>query len=176
VGIQRGERLEATEGGKNQGLKTLTQGVVAVLEQGKVVTGMGVLMRFDGLLELCHHRVTCSLVIEPMGKAMDAHRGQTGPHLDDLCTGGRRPEAWGVARSAFRPIELPLVPHAIEMANAEVKGCLSLGDLVEHKPTGALWVFMKQGPQPSLLDVTKLSTGTKGWTCRGIYLPLSRGE
>jgi len=93
---------------------------------------------------------------------MHTHIRQTGPHLNDLCTRGRRLTAWGVARAALGPIELPLTPQAIQMANTDVNGRMTLGDLVEQEPTRALRVFMKQGPQPGLLNVTELSACTKG--------------
>src|SRR5712691_8838853 len=137
---------------------------------------MRLLMGRYGLLELGHNRVEGALLIEPMGKEMHAHIGQTRPYLDDLCAGCRRPQAWGVARSSLRPIELPLVPQAIEMANTDVKGGMSLSDLVEQETTGALWVVLKQVPHYGFLDITKLATRTKGWTWRWIELTLRRGE
>jgi len=125
---------------------------------------MRLLMGLYGLLELGHYRLKGPVLIEPMGKEMHAYIGQVRPHLDDRCPGGRRPQPWGVARSALWPIELPLVSQAIEMAHTDIKGSMSLGDLVEQAPTGTLWVVTKQVPQAGLIDVTKLSTGTKGWT------------
>jgi hypothetical protein len=164
MGSTRGAGLDAQEGGKKQGLHTVTHGAVLVREQGTVITRVRVLMSLDGLRALGHNRGKGPLVIEPMGQEVDAHRGQTGPHLDDRCAGGRRPQAWGVSRAALRPIALPPVPQAIEIAHTEVKGGMRLGDLVEQEPTGALGVVMQHGPHPGLLDVTTLSTGTKGWT------------
>jgi hypothetical protein len=164
VGIKRGESFDAKEGGKKQRLKTAKQGLLAVMSQGKVVTRMRVLMGLYGLRELGDNRGKCPLLLEPLGKEMHAHIGQTGPHLHDLCTGGRRPTAWGLARAALGPIELPPAPQALQMANTDVHGCMTLGDLVEQEPTRALRVFMKQGPQPGLLNVTELSACIKGWT------------
>jgi hypothetical protein len=66
-----------------------------------------------------------------MGKEVDTHIGQPGPHPDDFCSRGHRSTLWGVARAALGPMELPLTPQAIEMANTNIKGGMSLGDLVE---------------------------------------------
>src|SRR6478672_6176375 len=79
-------------------------------------------------------------------------------HWAKRCT----PTAWSLARAALGPIELPPAPQAIQMANTDVNGRMTLGDLVEQEPTRALRVFMKQGPQPGLLNVTELSACTKG--------------
>jgi len=66
-----------------------------------------------------------------MGKEVDTHIGQPGPHLDDFCPRGHRAPLWGVARAALGALELPLTPQAIEMTNTNIKGSMSLGDLVE---------------------------------------------
>jgi len=52
---------------------------------------------------------------------------------------------------------------------------MTLGDLVEQEPTRALRVFMKQGPQPSLLNVTELSAAQKDGL-KGNELTLGQGE
>src|SRR5712691_2990036 len=137
---------------------------------------MRMLIGLYGLLKLADNRLKCPLLIEPLGKEMHAHIEHTGPHLDDLSPRGRRPTAWSLARAALGPIELPPAPQAMQMAHTDVNGRMTLGDLVEQEPTRALRVFMKQGPQPGLLNVTELSACTKGWTCRGIELTLGQGE
>jgi hypothetical protein len=82
----------------------------------------------------------------------------------------------GVARAALGPIELPLTPQAIEMAHTDVKGGMSLGDLVEQESTRTLRVVAKELPYQGLLGLTELSAGTKGWTCRWIEFTLAWGE
>lgn len=164
VGIKRGESCDATEGGKTQRLKTAQQGLRTVMSQGTVVTRMRLLMGLSGLRELGDNRLKCPLLSEPLGQEMHAHLGQTGPHRDDLCPRGRRPTAWSWARAALGPIALPPAPQAMQMANTAVNERMTLGDLVEQEPPRALRVFMKQGPQPGLLNVTELAACTKGWT------------
>jgi len=131
VGIQRGEGLDAKEGGKKQGLESSKQGWGTVMEQGKIVPWMRVLIRPGGLREPRHNRGKGPLLLEPMGKEVDTHIGQPGPHLDDFCPRGHRSPLWGVARAALGALELPLTPQAIEMTNTHIKGSMSLGDLVE---------------------------------------------
>jgi hypothetical protein len=62
------------------------------------------------------------------------------------------------------------------MADTHGHGSLPLGDFVEEDAARARWVLMEQCPQQSLLDFTKLSPSTKGWTCTLIEGTLARGE
>ncbi len=143
VGIERGEPVDAKEGGKKQGLKPSTQGLVAVMQEGKVVTGVHLLMGCDRLLELSHNRVKGALLIEPMLKEMHARIGHTGLDADDVGAGGRRPMTGGVSRASLGSTQLPLTSQAVEMADTDVKRRMTVGDLVEQEPTGALGLFMK---------------------------------
>jgi hypothetical protein len=99
-----------------------------------------------------------------MGKEMHTDIRQTGLYLDDLGSGGRRLMTGLVARAALGPIEMPPTPQPIEMPHTDVKGCMSLGDLVEQESTRALQVVVKEFPHQGLFDCTELSAGTKGWT------------
>jgi len=99
-----------------------------------------------------------------MIKAMYPEIRQTRLYLDDLSSGGRRPMTGGVARAALGPIELPLTTQPIEMTHTDLKGCMSLGDLVKQESTRALRVVVKELPHQGLLGLTELSAGTKGWT------------
>jgi hypothetical protein len=72
--IKLGEVLDAKEGGKKEGLKTVTQRLLAVMSQGKVVVRMRVLMGLYGLRELGDHQVKGPLVVKPMRKEMHAHK------------------------------------------------------------------------------------------------------
>ncbi len=114
-----------------------------MMQQGKVVTGMRLLMGGDRLVELRHNRVKGALLIEPMLKEMHAHRGQTGLDADAGGAGGRRTPWRGVARASLGAAKLPLMSQAVEMADTDVKRHMTLGDLVEQEPTGALGLFMK---------------------------------
>jgi len=152
------------------------QRLFAVMQQGKVIIRIRVLMGLDGLREVGDNRVKCPLLIEPMRKEMHAHVGQMGPHPDDLCARGRRPTTWVVARTALGPIALPPTPQPIEMANTDLNGCMSLGDFVAQESPRALWVVVECFPYQGLLDVTELSASTKGWTGRWIELTLVWGE
>ena len=110
MGIKRGEVVDTQKGGKKQGLQPATKSLLAVLSKGKVVTGVRLLIRSDGLLELRHHRVKGPLLIEPVGQKMHPDIRQTGLYLDALGSGGCRPRTGLVARAALGPIELPPTP------------------------------------------------------------------
>jgi hypothetical protein len=81
-----------------------------------------------------------------------------------------------VARAALGAAKLPPTSQPVEMTHTDVKGRMSPGDLVAEEPTGALRVCMQQVQHESLVDITELSTGTKGWTYRWIELRLSEGK
>jgi hypothetical protein len=144
VDIELGESIDAQERGKQQGLKASPQGLITVMQEGKVVTGMGFLVDGDGLLELRHYGVEGTLLIEPVLKEMHAHIGQTGLDADDAGAGGRRPMTGGMSRASLGSTKLPLTSQAVEMTDTDVKRRMALGDLVEHEPTGAQGLFMKQ--------------------------------
>ena len=164
VGIELGESVDAQEGGKQQGLKASPQRRVAVMQEGKVVTGMRRLMGCDRLLELRHNRVQGALLIEPMLKEMHPHIEQTGLEPDDLGAGSRRPRTGSGARAALRPAKLPPPSQAVEMTDTDVKRDMILGHLVEQESTGALRVCMKHVHQYRFVNVIELSTGTTRWT------------
>src|SRR6266436_6340280 len=75
--IQRGESVDPHQGRKKQRLKAPSQRLLAVMEQGKVVAGMRTLLGLYRLREWLHHRTTETLLVEPNGKQMYAHRRQT---------------------------------------------------------------------------------------------------
>ncbi len=143
VGIELGESVNAKEGGKKQSLKPSTKGLVAVMQEGKVVIGVRLLMGCDRLVKPSHNRVKGACLIEPMRKEMHADIGQTGLDADDVGAGGRRPRTRGVARASLGTTKLPLTSQAVEMADTDVKRRMTVGDLVEQEPTGALGLFMK---------------------------------
>ncbi len=164
VGIELGEAFDAKEGSQKEGLEASPQGLVAVMQEGKVVIRMRLLVARDGLLKLSDHRVEDALLIEPMLKEMEAYRGQTGLYPDDLGPAGRWPMTGGVARAPLRAAKLPLTPQAVEMTDTDIEGRMTLGHLVEQESTGALRVFMQQVQQESFVDDIELSTRKKGWT------------
>ena len=55
MGIERGEPGDTQHGRQKQGLKAAPQRLLAVMQQGKVVTRMRLLIGLDGLLELGHY-------------------------------------------------------------------------------------------------------------------------
>ena len=164
VGIELGQSVDAKEGRKEQGLKPSQQSLVTVMQEGKVVVGMGLLIGLGGLLELSHYRVEGVLLIEPMLKEMNAHIEQTGLDPDDLGAGGRRPMTRRVVRAALGAAEPPPPSQAVEMTDTDIKRDMTLGHLIEEESTGALRVVMKQGHQQRFVNVIELSTGTKRWT------------
>jgi hypothetical protein len=72
--INRGESIDAHQGRKKQRLKAPPQRLRAVMEQGKVVARMRVLMGLSPLRELLHHRAKEIRLVEPSGTQMHAHR------------------------------------------------------------------------------------------------------
>ena len=84
VGIERGESVDATQRRKKQRLKAAHKRRLAVMQQGKVVARMRVLMRLYCLGELGHNRAKGLMLVEPMGKQMHADKRQTGRNLDEM--------------------------------------------------------------------------------------------
>ena len=93
VGIERGEAVDTQQGRKKQRLKAAQKRLLAVMQQGKVIVRMRLLIGLDRLRELGHHRAKGLLLVEPMGKQMHADKRQTGRDLDDRCARGNRPMA-----------------------------------------------------------------------------------
>src|SRR5229473_1677907 len=91
AGIEPGKAVDTQQGGKKQRLKAVQQRLLTVIQQGKVVARMRVLMGLDRLRELGHHRAKGILLVEPMGKQMHPHKRQMGRDLDDLGARGNRP-------------------------------------------------------------------------------------
>jgi hypothetical protein len=145
--IKLSEVLDAKEGGKKEGLKTVTQRLLAVMSQGKVVVRMRGLLALYGLRELGHNRVKGRLVVEPMRKEMHAHKRQTGPDADDRCSRDSRPRGGRLTRPALATIELPLHPPPVELAQADHNRSLSPSGLIEQQPARALRVLLEQAPQ-----------------------------
>jgi len=73
VGIEAGQGRDPQQRGKKQGLKTMEQGLLPMMQQGKVIVGMGALMGLDGLSELGHNRAKGLVLIEPTSEEMHAH-------------------------------------------------------------------------------------------------------
>src|SRR5262252_5161919 len=150
--IERSEAVDTTQGREKQRLKAAPQRLLPVLQQGKGVIGMRVLVSHYRLLELGHDRAKCPLLIEPMGKKMHAHKRQTECDADNLCARGDRRAAFSVARTALGPIKRPLHSQPIEMANAHWHQSLSLGNLCEQLTARARRVLLKQLPQSRLVN------------------------
>src|SRR5712691_10148328 len=129
VGIERGQPVDAKHGGKKQRLKASTQRLLPVLQQRKVVVGIGSFMGLYRLRESGHNRSPCPLLIEPMREERHANTRQTGRDLDERCTRDNRRTAFCLARATLGPIELPEDPEPIELADAHQSWCPSLCDL-----------------------------------------------
>jgi hypothetical protein len=84
--------------------------------------------------------------------------------------------AWRVAWAALGSIALPPPPPPIEMAHTDLQGRMSLEHLIEQESTRALRFVLEHIPHHGLLDGTKLSAGTKGWTCTWMRRMLAEGE
>jgi hypothetical protein len=55
-----------------------------MMQQGKVVARLRVLLRLSRLGELGHHRAHGRVLVEPMGQQMHADKRQTGRTLDEM--------------------------------------------------------------------------------------------
>jgi len=161
MGIEARQWLDPHQGGKEQRLKTAKQGLVAVMQQGKVVVGMTLLLDRDGLFEAGDNRCEATLLSEPTRQELDADTRQMGRALDQRPAGTHRTAQAAVARSAFGPMQLPCGPQAVEMAHAHVHGDLTLDNLVEHDPAGALRVLVEHLPHDGQLNGTEFPTSLK---------------
>jgi hypothetical protein len=141
VGIKRREVLDAQQGRKKQSRKAATQRLVAMMQQGKVVCGMGALIGLNRLLETGHYWLKGLLLGEPMGKKMHAHTRQMRRNLDQCTASGCA--AGCVARASLMPIALPCGAQPIEMAYAHPHRSLHVDDLVEQCPGRARRVFVQ---------------------------------
>ena len=70
VGIKRAEAVDTPQGGKKQRLKAAYKRLLAVMQQGKVVARMPLLIGLYRLRKLRHNRLKGMLLVEPMGKYM----------------------------------------------------------------------------------------------------------
>ena len=70
--IELREPVDTQQGGKKQGLKAAQKCLLTVMEQGKVIAWMRLLIGLYRLRELSHNRVKGMLLVEPMGKHMHA--------------------------------------------------------------------------------------------------------
>jgi hypothetical protein len=62
------------------------------------------------------------------------------------------------------------------MADAYLKRCRTLGDLVAQHPTGALRVLVEYLPHEGHLNDAELSASLKRWTCTLSEGRLTQGE
>ena len=84
MGIERAEAVDATQRRKKQRLKAAQKRRLAVMQQGKVIARMRLLMRLYRLRELGHNRAKGIVLVEPMGKQMHADKRQMGHNLDEM--------------------------------------------------------------------------------------------
>src|SRR6266851_2971166 len=147
-----------------------------MMQQGKVVVRVRVLMGLDRLRELGHHWAKGLLVVEPLGKQMHPHTRQTRRDLDDLCQSGPRPRAFSGTRASLTAVEPPGGPPPVDMAQAHRNQYLPVGGLVEEDPAWARRVLLEQAPPQGLLNFAQLSSSRKGWTCLFSELTLAWGK
>jgi hypothetical protein len=84
MGIECSESVDATQRRKKQCLKAAHKRRLAMMQQGKVIARMCLLMRLYRLGELGHHRAKGLVLGEPMGKQMHADKRQTGHNVDEM--------------------------------------------------------------------------------------------
>src|SRR6266436_3192158 len=84
MGIECGESVDATQRRKNQCLKAVQKRRLAMMQQGKVIARLRLLMRLYRLGELGHNRAKGLVLVEPKGKQIHADKRQTGHNLDEM--------------------------------------------------------------------------------------------
>jgi hypothetical protein len=62
----------------------MSQGVVAMMQQGKIVVRVRALIRAHRRFESRQHRLQSLLLIEPTGEQVNPHKGQTRRDADHL--------------------------------------------------------------------------------------------
>src|SRR6266849_2390582 len=137
---------------------------LALMQQGKVIFRMRLLMGLDRLRQLGHHRAKGIVLVEPLGKQMHSDTRHMGRDPDDLCARGNRPMPPSLTRAALATIEPPIDPPAVDMAKAHRYRRLQLADLVEEPAARALRIRLEQDPQQGLLHFAQLSAKIQGWT------------
>ncbi len=75
-----------------------------MMQQGKVIVRVRLLLGLYRLRESGHHRAKGILVVEAMGKQMHAHTRHLGCDPDDLCATGHWPIAMSMTRAALPTI------------------------------------------------------------------------
>jgi hypothetical protein len=128
------------------------------------------------LLEPVYNRLKGMVLLKPKRQEMHAHKRQTGLDLNGLCARDNRGATFGLAWAPLAPIERPLNPHPMKMADAHGKRVLHVGGLFEQHPARAYRVLVEQLPQEDLIKVATLSPSVKGWTGILIEVTLARGE
>jgi hypothetical protein len=111
-----------------------------------------------------------------MGKEMHADTRQMGCDLDYRSASTHRTDQGGVAGAAFAPIQFPLHPQPVEMADTHCYRNLTLGHLVEHHTAWALRVLVEHLPHKGYRNGSKLSPSLKRWTCTLSEGMLAQGE
>jgi hypothetical protein len=84
MGIECGESVDATQRRNKQCLKAAQKRRLAMMQQGKVIARMRLLMRLYRLGELGHNRAKGLVLVEPMGKQMHADKRQTGHNVVEM--------------------------------------------------------------------------------------------
>jgi len=123
---------------------------------------MRALIGLDSLYEPSDNWRKALLVVEPIGKKMHPDTRQMGRERHDFCARGNRPAPSRLARATFSPIELPLDPQPVEMADAHRNRGLSLGDLCEQHPARTRRVLVEPLPQQGRFTFAKLSPSITG--------------
>src|SRR5262249_22440969 len=147
-----------------------------MMQQGKIVVGIGVLISLDRLLKSGHYGRKRLLLVEPVGEEMHPDKRQMGRDLHQCCTRTRRMAQGGVTGAAFTPIQVPLHPQSVEMANAHRHRNLTLSNLFEHDTAWALRVLVEHLPHQGHLHDAQLSPGLKRWTCILRACRLAQGD
>src|SRR5216683_7545874 len=106
-----------------------------MMQQGKVLVWVRLLMGLDCLRELGHHWAKGILVVEPLGKHMYAHTWHMGRDADNFRTRAHRLRAVSLPRAALATVEPPGSTPPVDMAQPHGNHHPPLGGPVESHST-----------------------------------------
>src|SRR2546430_17612076 len=100
TGIELAQVVDTQQGHKKQRLKAVQDGRRAMMQQGKALVWVRLLLGLDSLRELGHHWTKGLLVVESLGKYLHAHTWHMGRDADNVRTRAHRLRAISMPRAA----------------------------------------------------------------------------
>ena len=143
----------------------MPQGVLVMVQQGKVVVSVVALIALNGVLQGVDQGSEAPLLLEPAGKKMNADPGEMRGDLHESRArwrlGGGGPWPTG---TAFGSMALPLAAPSVEMAHADLDAGLMLGQVIEQEATWAQRVLVEALPNHGECHHAEFSSRFQRWT------------